>query len=220
MIWVRGAKNEMERSNRQRAVHKLCVIDTNANYCRRARSNFEVDGTFGKCHLPWPANMQICFWCKFAKCLSCNSDKCPRKPYMVICSHCRVVCHDDWDDKVCKPQNLPPLMPTCSNPTYISMGLDPWKIHKFKSVWHWFVPNNSCLCKTTGHCKLPPERSEWDVKLFPWLGLVSISAFVLYSILTYFYTFVVVPISSSFMCVGLTLTMFIMLITAKKFSVF
>ena len=147
VIWVRGAKNEMERSNRQRAIHKLCVIDTNANYCRRAHADFEVDGTFARCHLPWPANMQTCSKCKLAKCLSCNSKNCPRKPEMLICSHCKVVCHDTVRD--CIPENLPTLLSTCSSPTY-AVDLYLPTNEKYRSIWHWFVPNNSCLCKTTG----------------------------------------------------------------------
>lgn len=211
----------MERSNRQRAVHKLCVIDTYANYCRRAQADFKVDGQFAKCHLPWPANMQECWPCINAKCLSCNSQHCPWKPWMLICSHCNVVCHGN----VCGSQDY------CSSPNYTGMLLPTnilvarslYKMNrtintKYRSVWHWFVPYNSCLCQTTGHCQLPPKQSEWEVKLLPWLGLISTSAFVLYNIFTYFYILVIVPISPSFMYVCLTI--FFMFITAKKFSVF
>ena len=212
VIWVRGAKNEMERSNRQRAIHKLCVIDTNANYCRRARLDFRVDGTFAKCHLPWPANMHECWMYKISKCLSCNHENCPRKPRMLICSHCKVVCHDY--EKVRIPPDLPPLSSTCSNPTYISDS-DLSTNEMYRNIWHWFVPNNSCFCQTMGQCKL--QRSEWEVKLLPWLGLISTTAFFIYSILIFPSTFDVVPISSSFMCVCLTILIVIITVIPSVF---
>lgn len=79
VIWVTGSNREMDRSNKLRAVERLCIIDTDT------RDTADVAGMkrekqFAKCQLPWPARV-----------MSCKS--CAGHP--VLCPHCATVCHQD-----------------------------------------------------------------------------------------------------------------------------
>ena len=79
IIWVRVShKSLLQRSNTMRAIHKLCVIDTN-NDKTMDFTGFKVDGIFAKCHKPWIGSL---YWCK-----SCKS-----RPTL-LCRHCALVCH-------------------------------------------------------------------------------------------------------------------------------
>ena len=74
----------LQRSNRLRAIHKLCIIDTVSNFDTVTdASGFKADGTFAKCHKIWKGRL---FWCK-----SCNSNS------ILLCGHCAVVCHQSCD---------------------------------------------------------------------------------------------------------------------------
>ena len=86
IIWVRDPnKDALQRSSQLRAIHKLCVIDTESNFARmmEVSTGVKADGTFAKCHKTWLGEL---FWCK-----SCNSQP------ILLCRHCAAVCHQSCE---------------------------------------------------------------------------------------------------------------------------
>ena len=77
IIWVTGDNSVMVNSNKQRAIEKICVINTDMKDCATEFQNMDIDGTFAKCHSPWLSRTY--------KCVSC-----PNKP--VLCPSCSVIC--------------------------------------------------------------------------------------------------------------------------------
>lgn len=80
VIWVKDPRKVgLHRSSRLRAIHKLCLIDTNSNYnWSTATTGLEADGTFAKCHRPWFGRLY--------RCKTCNAQP-------ILCQHCAYVCH-------------------------------------------------------------------------------------------------------------------------------
>ena len=80
IIWVTGDNSVMVNSNKQRAIEKICVINTDMKDCATEFKNMDIDDTFAKCHSPWLSRTY--------KCVSC-----PNKP--ALCPSCSVICHPD-----------------------------------------------------------------------------------------------------------------------------
>ena len=79
IIWVTGSNREMDRSNKLRAIARLCIIDTDV------RDTADIAGMkrerqFAKCQLPWLANVK--------QCKTCSGNP-------ILCPHCATVCHQD-----------------------------------------------------------------------------------------------------------------------------
>ena len=79
VIWVTGSNREMDRSNKLRAIERLCIIDTDVRDTADI-AEMKREKRFMKCQLPWLARVM---WCK-----SCGGDP-------ILCPHCATVCHQD-----------------------------------------------------------------------------------------------------------------------------
>ena len=80
IIWVTGDNSVMVNSNKQRAIEKICVINTEMKDCATEFNNMGIDDTFAKCHSPWLSRTYMCV-------------SCPNKP--ALCPSCSVACHPD-----------------------------------------------------------------------------------------------------------------------------
>ena len=85
VIWVMTQNDRnLTRSNKLRAIEKLCVIDQNSAdriLAPTSDHGFKVDGEFAKCH--WPA---------FETLFKCQS----HQP-IILCRSCAIVCHQSCD---------------------------------------------------------------------------------------------------------------------------
>ena len=82
VIWVRvRGKLTLQRSSILRAIHKLCIIDTEKSSVNRSETSndFKVDRTFTKCYKTWFDQL---LWCK-----SCQSQP------VLLCRKCANECH-------------------------------------------------------------------------------------------------------------------------------
>ena len=86
VMWVRAqTKFSFHRSNRLRAIHRLCIIDTDSDTGRAMDvGGMEVDDTFANCHRAWLGDLH---WCK-----SCDNSK-----PTLLCRHCAKVCHQSCE---------------------------------------------------------------------------------------------------------------------------
>ena len=80
IIWVTGDNSVMVKSNKQRAIERIVVINTDMRDCATEFYNMKIDGKFAVCHSPWSSRAYKC-------------QKCPNQP--ILCPSCSTVCHPD-----------------------------------------------------------------------------------------------------------------------------
>ena len=80
IIWVTGDNSIMVNSNKQRAIEKICVVNTDMKDSATEFYNMGIDNTFAKCQSPWLSRTYMCV-------------SCPNKP--VLCPSCSAACHPD-----------------------------------------------------------------------------------------------------------------------------
>ena len=80
IIWVTGDNSIMVNSNKQRAIEKICVINTDMKDSVTQFFNMSIESTFAKCQSPWLSRTYQC-------------QSCTNRP--VLCPSRSAICHPD-----------------------------------------------------------------------------------------------------------------------------
>ena len=131
VIWVTdGDDGDLRRSNKLRAIEKLCVIDTsgyNSNLDPTIESGFEVDIEFARCQYQMGGSL-----------FNCQSHLGACHQAIVICHSCAVVCHQSCEVEEHSAKELS----SCSYRTLFLSSLG----------FGVLFPCNPCSCPASGQC--------------------------------------------------------------------